>query len=91
MTAIEIWNEKIGTQVVKALKSNFFEAYYCSTKKEAKEKILSLIPENDIVSWGGCRTMEEIGVIEEMKSGKYNVIDRDTAKTPDTKFTMMHQ
>lgn len=91
MTAIEIWNEKIGTQVVKALKSNFFEAYYCSTKKEAKEKILSLIPENDIVSWGGCRTMEEIGVIEEMKSGKYNVIDRDTAKTPDEKFAMMHQ
>ena len=91
MTAVETWYEKIGAQVVKALNSNFFEAYYCSNKKDAKEKVLSLIPENDTISWGGCKTMEEIGVIEEMKSGKYNVIDRDTAKTPEEKASIMHQ
>ena len=69
MTATEIWNEKIGTQVVKALEANRFEAYYCATRKEAKQKILSLIPKSETVSWGGCQTMEELGIIEEIKNG----------------------
>ena len=68
MTVTEIWNEKIGAQVVKALEANRFEAYYCATRQEAKQKILSLIPKSETVSWGGCQTMEELGVIEEIKT-----------------------
>ena len=91
MTATELWNEKIGTQVVKAPAANRFEAYYCATRKEAKQKILSLIPKSETVSWGGCQTMEELGIIEEIKNGGYSVIDRDTAKSPEEREEIMHQ
>lgn len=89
MTAKEIWNEKIGAQVVKALEANRFEAYYCADRNEAKQKILSLIPKDETVSWGGCLTMEEIGVIDELRNGGYSVIDRETAKTPEERAELM--
>lgn len=89
MTAKEIWNEKIGAQVVKALEANRFEAYYCADRNEAKQKILSLIPRDETVSWGGCLTMEEIGVIDEVRKGGYSVIDRETAKTPEERAELM--
>lgn len=91
MTATEIWNEKIGAQVVKALEANRFEAYYCATRQEAKQKILSLIPKSETVSWGGCQTMEELGVIEEIKNGGYSVIDRDTAKSQEERTELMRK
>ncbi len=46
-------NEKLGVKIVNALKKRHFEAYYCATGEEAKEKALSLIPEGHVISWGG--------------------------------------
>ena len=57
MTTKEIFalrNAKAGEKVAEALNRRMFEAYYCATKEEALEKALALIPEGDVVSWGGC-------------------------------------
>lgn len=86
----QIRNEKLGASLVKALEARHFEAYYCATKEEAKEKILSLIPATDVVSWGGSMTMEDLGVIEAVKKSN-KVIDRDTAKTPEERVKLMHE
>lgn len=75
-------NEKLGVKIVNALKKRHFEAYYCATGEEAKEKALSLIPEGHVISWGGSETLSQIGLLQEMRSGRYSVIDRDTAQTP---------
>lgn len=75
----QIRNEKLGASLVKALEARHFEAYYCATKEEAKEKILSLIPATDVVSWGGSMTMEDLGVIEAVKKSN-KVIDLRTKK-----------
>lgn len=87
-TPEQIRNDKVGTQVVKALEARHFEAYYCATKEEAREKILSLIPKSDTVSWGGSATMEVLGIIDSVRKSN-NVIDRDTAKTPEEKADLM--
>ena len=71
-------NEKLGARIVDALKKRHFEAYYCATGEEAKEKALSLIPEGHVISWGGSETLSQIGLLREMRSGRYSVIDRDT-------------
>ena len=65
--AERIRNEKLGASLIKALALRHFEAYYCASSSEAAEKILSLIPKTDVVSWGGSMTMEALGVIDRVK------------------------
>lgn len=58
------------------LKNNNMEAYFCETKEEALEKVKSMIKRGDIISNGGSVTLAETGVMELIKSGDYNYLDR---------------
>ena len=92
MTKAERWrSDKLGAKMVEALKKRHFEAYYCATGEEAKEKALSLIPEGHVISWGGSETLSQIGLLQEMRSGRYSVIDRDTARTPEERVDLMRK
>ena len=71
------------------LKKRFFDAYYVETKEEALKKAISLIPENDTVSWGGSMSVLEIGLIDYVLKGNYNVINRDIAKNTEERMTML--
>ena len=68
-----------GETLVKQFKKRNMEAFYC----EAKEKILSMIPNGSSVTWGGTESMEEAGVCEAIRQGDYEFIDRKKAKTPE--------
>jgi L-lactate utilization protein LutB len=68
---------------VEAFKKHYFDAWYFDTKAEAAEKILSLIPRTDVVSWGGTVTMDQLGIQQCLAKQGQPVIDRDTAKTPE--------
>ena len=89
--AERIRNEKLGASLIKALSLRHFDAYYCASSSEAAEKILSLIPKTDVVSWGGSMTMEAIGVIERVKKGGWRVIDRSTAQSQEEKIEIMRR
>lgn len=82
--------DKLGPRVANALKSRHFDAYYCSSKQEAVQKALELIPHNALVSWGGSATLEETGLLEAVKA-RYNVLDRDTAQTPEERRELMRR
>ncbi len=84
-TAMDLRNEKLGTSVVKALKNRKFDAYYCSTKDQALEQAIKLIPEGNSVSWGGSMTIKHMGLIEALYQGNYEIIDRDKGQTPQEK------
>jgi len=86
-----IRNEKMGKKVCDALSSRGFAAYYCATKEDALEKALGLIPEESTVTWGGCKSAEEIGLLDAVRNGNYKVLDRNTAKTPEERTAMMKQ
>ena len=88
---VSMRNEKIGKKVCEALNSRGFCACYCNTKQDALIKALSFIPEGKTVSWGGCKSVEEIGLIEAVKNGNYAVLDRDTAQTPEERQQIMKQ
>lgn len=83
--AERIRNEKLGASLIKALTLRHFDAYYCASSSEAAEKILSLIPKTDVVSWGGSMTMEALGIIDRVKKGGWRVIDRSTAQSQEEK------
>ena len=88
---VSMRNEKIGKKVCEALNSRGFCACYSNTKQDALIKALSFIPEGKTVSWGGCKSVEEIGLIEAVKNGNYAVLDRDTAQTPEERQQIMKQ
>lgn len=82
---------KLGARVTAALDRRHFEAYYCDTAEEARKKALSLIPEGDTVAWGGSETLNETGILAELRSGSYKVIDRDQAKNPEERVQLMRK
>ena len=84
-TPKEMYNEKRGLQLVKNLKSRHFEAYYCADASAALVKALEIIPKGSKVGWGGAKSAEQIGLLNAIRNGNYNVIDRDCAKTPEEK------
>lgn len=81
--------DKRGPILVKNLKSRHFEAYYCTDKASALEKALELIPKGSSVGWGGCKSAEQIGLIDAVRAGEYTTIDRSTGKTPEEFVALM--
>lgn len=59
------------------------EGYYCESKEEALLTAKRFLTPGCSVSWGGSMTLEEIGLIEDLKRSDYTVYDRSTAKTPE--------
>jgi hypothetical protein len=83
-TAEELRYGKLGPVVAEALRQRFFESYYCDDVAEAVEKVLSLIPKTDTVSWGGSTTFDDLGGLTKIAVERgYTVIDRDTAATKE--------
>ena len=70
-------NELLAQTVIKGLKSRNMTGYYAASKEEAKEIALSLIPEGSSVTMGGGMSVHEIGLVDTIKKGNYNFIDRD--------------
>ena len=83
--------DKRGALLVKNLQSRHFEAYYCSTKEEALEKALSLIPAGSSVCWGGSVTCQQIGLLDAVRAGEYRPMDRESCKTPEERENLMRQ
>lgn len=83
-------NELYGATVAAALQKRNMEAYYCPDKASALAKALELIPEDDVVSWGGSVSIAEIGLQAAVKA-RNKVIDRALAKNVEEKMELMRQ
>ncbi len=87
----QAYYEKRGRQLVKTLHSRHFDACYCGTKEEALEAALAWIPSGASVGWGGCTSAKEIGLLDAVRHGNYQSIDRDKAETPEQRKQLMKQ
>lgn len=87
--AKKLYYEKRAQVLVKNLRSRRFEAWYCSDRAEALEKAISLIPEGSSVGWGGALSAQQIGLMDGLRTGKYELLDRDTCATPEERQKMM--
>lgn len=83
--------DKRGAVLVKNLQSRNFEAFYCENKEAALEKALELIPKGVSVGWGGAISAEQIGLLNVIRNGEYQAIDRDTASSPEERARLMKQ
>lgn len=91
LTQRKMQYDKAGAKVAEALNKRNFEAYYCSDRDAALEKILELIPQGHVVSWGGATTVDELGVKDALRQRGQAVIDRDTAKDAQERQQMLKQ
>ena len=88
MTPKAIANQNLADTMIKNMAKRNIEGYYCATSAEAVEKALSLMPEGSSVTWGGSMTLTECGLMDALKTANYEIIDRDTAKTPEESRVM---
>ena len=82
---------KLGPRVVKALQARSFDAFYFDETDEAAEKIVSLIPKDHVVSWGGSKTMLELGIQERLAKSGYSLLDRDKAASVQERSDVMRK
>ena len=70
-------NELLAQTVIKGLQSRNMSGYYAADKEEALRIAISLIPEGATATMGGGMSVHEIGLVDALKKGNYNFIDRD--------------
>ena len=70
-------NELLARKVIEGLESRNMSGYYAANKEEALGQALNLIPEGSTVTMGGGMSVHEIGLVDLLKKGNYNFIDRD--------------
>jgi len=77
---IYIRNEKLAQKVIKGLGSRNMSGYYAPSAEEAVKTALGLIPEGSVVTMGGGMSVHEIGLVDALKKGNYDFIDRDAVE-----------
>ena len=70
-------NEKLAQKVIKGLESRNMAGYYAKDREEALRTALGLIKEGSTVTMGGAMSAHEIGLVDALKKGNYNFVDRD--------------
>lgn len=80
-----LWvNEKKILRTIDSLKKNNMNGYLVKSKEELINKVEELVEPNSKVSCGGSMTLFEIGIIEHLRSGRYEFLDRyKEGITPD--------
>lgn len=76
-------------RTIKSLQNNRMEAYYAESSVEALELIKKLCPDGTKIGFGGSMTLDEVGVMKLLRSGCYDLLDRD-AEGVDP-IEVMHQ
>src|SRR5664280_128123 len=76
------WNKstdkKTIEKIIENLKPRQINAFFVETGKEAKEKVLELIPAGSRVLTASSQTLEKIGISDEIEgSGKYTSVRKE--------------
>lgn len=76
---MENWNShaEMAQEIMKAFQRRRIQAWYCQDRSQAKDLILSLMPPGSSIGWGGSKTLEQIGVMDAIRGGQYQLFDRD--------------
>lgn len=84
MTAYEqsAWmRQKTAEDMAAVLRGRGFVASAFSDRSTAVEHIFSLIPQGAKVGLGGSVTLDDLGVVDRLRAGPWNLIDRYATKT----------
>lgn len=73
---MDVLDMKIVEKTMENLRKNNIKPFFVEKKEDVLPLIRTLVNEGDTVSNGGSVTLKECGVMDELKSGRYNYLDR---------------
>ncbi len=85
MTPVQSYNSITAKKLIESLGKRNMTGYYCESKEDALKQALEIIKSGSSVSWGGSKSLNDIGLIDALRSGGYKLIDRDNAKGEEEK------
>ena len=72
-----LWvNEKKILKTINSLKKNNINGYIVTSKEELIKKVEEIVAPKEKVSCGGSMTLFESGIIDHLRSGRYEFLDR---------------
>ncbi len=80
--------ENLAASMIEKFNLRGIEGYYCENKEEALATAKRFLTPDCSVSFGGSATLNEIGLIDELKHSDYILYDRADAVTPEEKTAM---
>lgn len=83
MTPKKQYYENLADSLIEKFNLRGIEGYYCDNKEEALIMAKRFLTPGCSVAFGGSETLNEIGLIDELKASDYILYDRTTAKTPE--------
>ncbi|WP_312642061.1 lactate utilization protein [Hydrogenoanaerobacterium sp.] len=75
--------EKRIKKTIAALEKNNMMGIYVERKEDVPAKVAELLRDGSSVAFGGSMSLEESGVMELLRSGRYHLIDRDRCAPED--------
>lgn len=77
MNSVALWsNEMKINRTIEALKKNNINGYYAKNRDEVIKLIEDIVAEGSKVAVSGSETLSELGVLEHLRSGRYDFLDR---------------
>ncbi len=83
--------ENLAESIIEKFNRRGIEGYYCTDREAANAKAKRFLTPGCSISWGGSMTLQEIGLIQDLKEGDHTVYDRAEAKTPEEKRKLFGQ
>ncbi len=83
--------ENMADSLIEKFNLRGFEGYYVDNKDEALSMAERFLTPGCSVSWGGSATLDEIGLINNLKASDYIVYDRTTCKTEEERAKLYSQ
>ncbi len=85
MSPKKIYYENLADSIIDKFNKRGIEGYYCENAAEALLTAKRFLTPGCSISWGGSETLNEIGLLENLKDSDYILYDRHSAKTPEEK------
>ena len=76
MTPTKKFYKQQSMTIIQNLKKRQIAGYYCESHEAAVELALSLTDTGTTISFGGSMTLEGIGILDVLRKGDYNLLDR---------------
>ncbi len=83
MTPKQTAFQAAAESTIKNLNKRNMEGYFFSDSASCVKAITDMIEDGSIIGWGGSESVIECGLMDAVKSGNYQLIDRTTAKSPE--------
>jgi len=62
-------------ELIKRLGENNISAFYVANRRQAFEKVMSMIPEGSVVGFGDSLTLRQIDVVDALEEGNYTFLN----------------